>query len=267
MTSPDKRTQLTPLVGLLLLCLHAGCPALARPQNVASSPSAPAWTKDDHELASQWLKTLDDLTDRLDDCTYKGLFSNADAVPDACHAAYVEAPEALAGRPGDGLLLFLAHGCAKWHSSQRTKKNERDCEELGRGYRDLEEAMDRATLANVNSIERRKNMLLGNAADRYVASVNPKEVSEEVRLLQQLNTELEKPQVNPGAAFMAGTIYRDLDSWIINHCPAELAWGLPARRYATALSACSALEPELRRFEPNVLRLLSLSSANEKGLK
>jgi hypothetical protein len=110
-------------------------------------------------------------------------------------------------------------------------------------------------------------MSLGDAANQFIASVNPTEVSEQAKLLQQLNAELEKQQINPAMAFMAGTTDATLASWIVHHCPAELAWGLPAKIYVTALNACSALEPELRRFEGNLLRLFSLLPTNDKKPK
>jgi hypothetical protein len=89
-------------------------------------------------------------------------------------------------------------------------------------------------------------------------------VSQQAEILRELNTELEKPQINPGFAFLAGKIDTEFETWMINHCPAELAWGIPAREYVSALTACSNLEPEVQRFERNVLRLTSYFRPAEK---
>ncbi len=75
--------------------------------------------------------------------------------------------------------------------------------------------------------------------------------------LDHLNGELEKPRVSPGFAFMAGTVDAELTDWLLHHCPSELVWGIPTKPYATALGACAALEPELRRFERNTIRLMT----------
>jgi len=215
----------------------------------------------DQKVASEWLKDFKNLTDQLDDCTYKGRFSNQDAVPDACNGAYIAASNLLSN---DGLLTFLHHGCAKWRRSAMTERNRRDCEELGLGYWHMQEAIDRARLADISSTERRKTTSLGDIVNRYVGDVNPMEVSEQAKLLQQLNAELEKAQINPGFAFMAGRIEAEFETWIINHCPAELAWGVPAKEYVSAMSACSTLEPEVQRFERNVVRLTSYFRPAEK---
>jgi hypothetical protein len=212
-------------------------------------------------MASVWLKNLKNQADKLDDCTYKGRFSSKDAVPDECNGAYLAARDL---RSNDGLLSFLHHGCSKWRSPAMSEKNKRDCEELGRGYWHLQEAIDRARVADSGSTEREMNTSIGDAASRYVSNVNPGEVSQQAEILRELNTELEKPQINPGFAFLAGKIDTEFETWMINHCPAELAWGIPAREYVSALTACSNLEPEVQRFERNVLRLTSYFRPAEK---
>ena len=115
--SPHRRQQVTSLASLLLLSVQPALPVLAQPQNVESRPrlarprrgaaSTSAWSKIDHDLALLWLKNLKAFTDQLDDCTYKGRFSNLDAVPDVCNAAFFGASDVLAGRPEDGLLTLL----------------------------------------------------------------------------------------------------------------------------------------------------------------
>jgi hypothetical protein len=203
--------------------------------------------------ASPWVEQLKDLRDQLDDCTYKGRFSNKNAVPDECNWAYVTASSM---GSNNGLLLLLRSGCSKWRPRPMSEKHRRDCEQLGLGYWHLQEAVGRAAVADAKSAARRTNTLIGDAAFQYVSDVNPGEVSEEVEMLRQLNTELEKPQINPYSAFMAGKIDAELETWMMNHCPAELAWGIPTKEYVSALTACSKLEPEVKKFEDNVLRLL-----------
>jgi hypothetical protein len=145
-----------------------------------------------------------------------------------------------------------------------SEKNKRDCEELGKGYWRLQEAMDRARVADASSAERETNKLLGDFASQYIGNVNPMEVAQQAELLRKLNSELEKPQINPGFAFMAGEISIEFETWMINHCPAELAWGIPAKEYVSAMTACSNLEPEVQRFERNLLRLTSYLGLAEK---
>jgi hypothetical protein len=75
------------VVFLVLLCLATSsvlC-AQAAPSTKPASPSVSVWT--DQKVASEWRKNLKNLTDQLDDCTYKGRFSNRNAVPDECNGA------------------------------------------------------------------------------------------------------------------------------------------------------------------------------------
>ncbi len=234
--------------------------SLAQPLNV-QKPVTADWTKGDHDLALLWRNNLKAAADRLDECTSSGRFANLDAVPDRCTSAYFGALDMLNARPEAGLLRFLQHACAKWRALARAQQHQQDCEELGRRYWGLHDAVDRATIANSNTPERNKTIALGDATTRYVASVLPGEVVDKVQELQELNTELEKAQINPGSAFMAGTADADMASWLLNHCPSELAWGIPAKSYVTGLDACLKLEPQLRRFERNVLRLMALVRA------
>jgi hypothetical protein len=232
-------------------------PVLAGHQNTQTHhPSS--WAKADHDLALDLLKNLDSLTERLDDCTSKGQFSNSEAVPDACNGAYVGATEAMDGRGGSSLVTFLMRGCAKWRGVPRSDTNRQDCENVGKGYWHLGEAINRSALANNNARERHLTSSLGDIAQEYIYRANPGEVSAQTGLLRSLNIELGKPQVNPGAAFWAGELHAELGPWVLNHCPTELAWGLAPKEYASASAACAALEPELRQFEENVLRVMAL---------
>jgi len=62
---------------------------------------------------------------------------------------------------------------------------------------------------------------------------------------------------------MAGTIDAGLDEWILSHCPSEFAWGIPSKEYVTALPQCSALEPHLKRFEINTLKIVGLAAGQK----
>jgi hypothetical protein len=145
-----------------------------------------------------------------------------------------------------------------------SQPHQRDCEGLGGSYWHLQDAVDRAGVASTNAKERNDAISSADAATQYVAEVNPGEVTEQTKFLHYLNGELEKPRINPGFAFMAGSLDAEMKGWLLHHCPSELVWGIPSKAYATALGECTALAPELRRFESNTTRLMA-SAQTDRG--
>ena len=259
MMSLCNRRCLLHLVGIILFLQPPGL-ALAQAQDLESASRqkpGSALSQSDHNLALIVENNLKDAADRLDDCTSKGRFANLDAVPDVCNAAYSGAINMLNDHTEMGIPSTLLHSCAKWRDSVMTAQNKQDCQALGTRWWNLQDAVNRATFANGEATERNKVLALGNWATGYVARFNPEEVSQEIKLFQELNAELERPHPNPGSVFIAGTVSAQFTYWLLHHCPTELAWGLPPKEYATASTACVALEPELRRFDRNVGRLLA----------
>ena len=217
------------------------------PKGAPKPPPTADWGKGDHKLAAIWQERLKELTDQLDDCSDNGRFAKPSAAREVCNGSYAQAVDL---SHDEGLSGFLLRGCAKWRQVSRSDQQRQDCDELGSLYWRLEDAIDRAGSAD------RRDRRFGELTHQYVAKVNPAEVKEQLGYLHELNSELEKSQPNPGAAFLAGKLDENLTTWLLSHCPAELAWGLPTKEYGTALASCDALEPELRRFEQNVLKLL-----------
>jgi len=191
-----------------------------------TSPSA--WTDGDHTLATTFSSSLKEITDRLNDCSSNGHFRNPDSVPDSCNTAYIRGTDVLDKNSTGSLLQFLRHGCAKWRKASFTVEHTMDCEGLGLAYWHLQEAIEHSALAG-DSQSVQTSTILRDSANKYVAAVNPGEVSQELKTLSYLNTNLEKSSVNPGLAFTAGQLEAGLDSWIMTHCPTELAWGGLAR--------------------------------------
>jgi len=155
------------------------------------------------------------------------------------------------------LGVYLHHGCAKWRTSNMPTSEKQDCSELGTRYWRLIDAVARATVSAADKKKRESIHRWSERVDKYVSEVNPKEVREQIKQLRELNAELAKKNPNPGIAFLAGGTSAEMAYWLLHHCPTELAWGLPTKMYATALTECSELEPELRAWESNVGRLLS----------
>jgi hypothetical protein len=213
-----------------------------------------SWTDGDHKLALVWIDSLKTPAATVDDCIAPGKFSNVDAVPDVCSGAYVR---------GNGLLsdndlsMFLRRGCAKWRELSMLIANKRDCEEVGKEYWHLYEALDRATVTNSVRAQRDKAVALGDMATNFVAKVNPSDVSEQTANLREANSELERPTPKLAMMFVLGGFVERLPVWLLSHCPTELAWGLPPKMYATAATACGELEPELRRLDQNIMKVLA----------
>jgi hypothetical protein len=107
MFKPDACSRSILTFALLALATVTADQPLAQRQRIDASAPA-AWSKGDHDLASAWLDNLKTFTDQLDDCTYKGRFSNLDSVPDRCNGAYFGALNLLAGHQDDGLLNVSA---------------------------------------------------------------------------------------------------------------------------------------------------------------
>ncbi len=257
MTKRYHRRYLPPLMGIYLF-LQPSCLALAQVQDPSSAskqkPGA-SWSQGEHNLARTWENNLKNAADRLDDCTSKGKFANPDAVPDKCNAAYNGAINMLNDHNEMGLSSTLQHSCAKWREADMAAQRKQDCQELGKYWWRLQEAVNRATVTNGTSAERDKTLALGEWAIGYVARFNPEEVSQEIKLFQEFNAELEKTHPDLKTVFMAGVVMADFAYWLLHHCPTELAWGLASKEYATASTACSALKPELRRFDRSLERL------------
>jgi hypothetical protein len=221
-----------------------------------SQKSTLEFTAGDHMLVTMWGDTLKTTSDQLDDCTYKGAFASLDRVPDVCNGAFNGGRALVDGHDKEGLPQVLLRSCAKWREGTRSAQNKKDCEELGRRYWRLAEALDRFMIANGAPSERQKMVDRGSATSDYIAKVNPGEVNSYAERLREINDALEKPNPNPGTAFHAGGLDAELRNWLLHHCPSELAWGIPAKPYTTATGECSALEPELQRFEINVSRMV-----------
>jgi hypothetical protein len=243
---------------LALLLLPAKAPA------EAGKPTL-LWTDDDHKLALSWIDNLKASASTVDDCIAAGSFSNVDAVPDVCNGAYVGGNGMLSN---SDLSMFLRRSCAKWRDSSMLVANKRDCEEVGKQYWHLHEALDRASVTNSVRAQRDKAVALGDLTMDYVAKVNPSEVSGHARLLRGLNSDLERPTPKLATVFLIGGFSENLPGWLLSHCPTELAWGLPPKMYATAATACGELEPELRRLDQNIMKVLAdapESPANPKA--
>jgi hypothetical protein len=245
------------------LALGVGIAAAEQPRAEPTFNVADA----DHKLMTMWMGTLKDVSDRLDDCTYKGAFANADRVPDTCNAAFTSGGDLIRGSDKTGLPVVMQRNCAKWVPSTGRSEKKKDCEELGRRYWHLAEAIDRATIANGSASERQKTVDLGNFATDYVAKFNPEEVKSYREQLRDINDALDKPSPPLWMVFHAGEIDADILPWLLSHCPSELAWGIPTKPYTTAVPECVALEPELLRFNINVLKLIALAERQEKAKK
>jgi hypothetical protein len=232
---------------LMLLLLPVDAPA------EAGKPTL-LWTDEDHKLALIWINNLKASASTVDDCIAAGSFSNVDAVPDVCNGAYVGGNGMLSN---SDLSMFLRRSCAKWRDSSMMVANKRDCEEVGKQYWHLYEALDRATVTNSVRAQRDKAVALGDLTMDYVGKVTPSEVSGQARLLRGLNSDLERPTPKLASVFLVGGFSENLPGWLLSHCPTELAWGLPPKMYATAATACGELEPELRRLDQNIIKVLA----------
>lgn len=241
-----------PPVLALILAIGLLFPPVVRTE----SASVGGWTKGDQDIGQSWLENLRELSSRLDDCAARGLFSNSDRVPDVCHGAYTGAEEMIGANPPDGLVNFLWRSCARWRNRGATGQHRDTCEQVGAAYWRIQDALDRATFTGTDKAERDRLLALNDATTKYVASVNASEVTEKTKYLREMNATLQPAMPNVGMAFLAGQETVRLRSWVLTHCPSQLAWGVPSKAYATALTACSAFEPEMLRFEDSELRLL-----------